>query len=417
MERLVSLLGLVVMIFLAWLMSSHRRRFPWRVVLWGVGLQFGLAALVLNTSPGRLVFDEVGKLFEALLGFVNAGSEFVFGEKYQDFYFAFKVLPTIIFISSLMSVMYYLGLIQPVVKGLAWLMQWTLGTSGAETLSTSANVFMGQTEAPLVIKPYLPGMTLSELNAVMIGGFATISGGLMAVYAEWVPAGHLLTASVISAPAALLIAKVLQPEVDQPATLGTVKLEAPKLGANVIEAAAIGASEGVKLAINVAAMLIAFLAFIAMGDALVQALGDGVAWLSEQITAEDLLHGRDWSLSAALGYAFYPFAWLMGIESKDCLRAGELLGLKMFATEFNAYAQLGQWQEKESTVHLSQRTINILAYALCGFSNFASIGIQIGGLGGMAPERQGDLARLGFRAMLGGTLACMMTACIAGVLT
>jgi len=351
-----------------------------------------------------------------LLGFVNHGSVFVFGPKYEEFYFAFKVLPTIIFVSSLMSVLYYLGLIQPLVKGLAWLMQRTLGTSGAETLSTSANIFMGQTEAPLVVRPYIPGMTISELNAVMIGGFATISGGLMAVYAQWVPAGHLLTASVISAPAALLIAKVLEPETGHPATLGGVTMTLPRHGVNAIEAAAIGASEGVKLAINVAAMLIAFLAFIAMGDAILQSLGDAVAWGCAQLRQPDVLRGRDWSLSGGLGYAFYPLAWLMGIEPKDCLKAGELLGLKMFATEFNAYALLGEWEKSGSGVELSQRTIDIMAYALCGFSNFASIGIQIGGLGGMAPERQGDLARLGLRAMLGGTLACLMTACVAGVL-
>jgi CNT family concentrative nucleoside transporter len=415
-ERLVSLLGLVVMVFLAWLMSSHKRRFPWRVVLWGIGLQFVLAALILRTYPGQIAFAEIGKFFEMLLGFVDHGSKFVFGEKFQDFYFAFKVLPTIIFVSSLMSVLYYLGLIQPVVKTLAWVMQWTLGTSGAETLSTSANVFMGQTEAPLVVRPFIPGMTQSELNAVMIGGFATISGGLMAVYAQWVPAGHLLTASVISAPAALLIAKVMLPETERPATLGTVKMELPRVGVNVVEAAAIGAAEGVKLAINVAAMLIAFLAFIAMGDALLQGLGDAVAWIGEKSVDQDFLRGRDWSLAGLLGYLFYPLAWLLGIEAKDCLRAGELLGLKMFATEFNAYAQLGEWEKSGSGVELSPRTINILAYALCGFSNFASIGIQIGGLGGMAPNRQSDLARLGIRAMLGGTLACLMTACVAGAL-
>jgi concentrative nucleoside transporter, CNT family len=414
--RLVSLFGLVVMILLAWMMSSAKRRFPWRVVAWGLVLQFALAALILRTYPGQLVFEQIGRFFDVLLGFVNHGSVFVFGQRYADFYFAFKVLPTIIFVSSLMSVLYYLGLVQPLVRALAWLMQRTLGTSGAETLSTSANIFMGQTEAPLVVRPYIPGMTLSELNAVMIGGFATISGGLMAVYAQWVPAGHLLTASVISAPAALLIAKVLEPESGQPATLGTVTMTLPGHGVNVIEAAAIGASEGVKLAINVAAMLIAFLAFIAMGDAILQTVGDGVAWLCERLSIPDVLRGREWSLAGGLGYAFYPLAWLMGIESTDCLRAGELLGLKMFATEFNAYAQLGEWRKPGSGVELSERTIDILAYALCGFSNFASIGIQIGGLGGMAPERQSDLARLGLRAMLGGTLACLMTACVAGVL-
>ena len=416
MERLVSFGGLFVMIFLAWLMSSHKGRFPWRIVIWGVALQFVLAALILNTYPGQVAFREIGRFFSAMLSFVDHGSKFVFGERYQEFYIAFKVLPTIIFVSSLMSVLYFLGVIQPLVRAMAWLMQRTLGTSGAETLSTSANVFMGQSEAPLVVKPYIPGMTKSELNAVMVGGFATISGGLMAAYAQWVPAGHLLTASVISAPAALLISKVLQPEVDEPVTMGHVEMTLPRQGVNVIEAAAIGATEGVKLAINVAAMLIAFLAFIAMGDAILQSLGDLVAWLSERWIGSDALHGREWSLSAALGYAFYPLAWLIGIESKDCLRAGELLGLKMFATEFNAYTQLGEWEKPDSGIELAPRTIGILAYALCGFSNFASIGIQIGGLGAMAPERQSDLARLGFRAMLGGTLACLMTACVAGVL-
>lgn len=415
--RATSALGLAVMLLLAWLMSSHKRRFPWRVMLWGLALQLGLAALILRTGPGQAVFVQIGRLFEALLGFVDHGSQFVFGTKYEDFYFAFKVLPTIIFVSSLMSVLYYLGLVQPVVQGMAWLMQRTLGTSGAETLAASANVFMGQTEAPLVVRPYIPHMTVSELNAVMVGGFATISGGLIAVYAQWVPAAHLLTASVISAPAALLIAKILEPETGQPATLGTVRMSLPRRGANVIEAAAIGASEGARLAINVAAMLLAFLALLALVDACLRGVGSGVAWLGEHSALKrDVLGGRQWSLSTGLGYAFAPLAWLMGIEAGDCLKAGELLGLKMFATEFNAYAQLGQWEQPDSGVQLSRRTVSILAYALCGFSNFASIGIQIGGLGGLAPERQSDLARLGLRAMLGGTLACLMTGCVAGLL-
>jgi CNT family concentrative nucleoside transporter len=415
--RATSALGLAVMLLLAWLMSSQRRRFPWRVVLWGLALQLALAALILRTGAGQAVFVQIGRLFEALLGFVDHGSQFVFGAKYEEFYFAFKVLPTIIFVSSLMSVLYYLGLVQPVVQGMAWLMQRTLGTSGAETLAASANVFMGQTEAPLVVRPYIPDMTVSELNAVMVGGFATISGGLIAVYAQWVPAAHLLTASVISAPAALLIAKILEPETGRPATLGTVTMSLPRRGTNVIEAAAIGATEGARLAINVAAMLLAFLALLALVDACLRGVGSGVAWLGEHSAAQrDVLSGRQWSLAAALGYLFAPLAWLMGIEVGDCLRAGELLGLKMFATEFNAYAQLGQWERPDSGVQLSRRTVSILAYALCGFSNFASIGIQIGGLGGLAPERQSDLARLGLRAMLGGTLACLMTGCIAGLL-
>lgn len=415
--RATSAAGLAAMLLLAWLMSSQRRRFPWRVVLWGLALQLLLAAVILRTGPGQAAFVQIGRVFEALLGFVDHGSRFVFGPQYDQFYFAFKVLPTIIFVSSLMSVLYYLGLIQPVVQGMAWLMQRTLGTSGAETLAASANVFMGQTEAPLVVRPYIPQMTVSELNAVMVGGFATISGGLIAVYAQWVPAAHLLTASVISAPAALLIAKILEPETQKPATLGTVQISLPRRGVNLIEAAAIGASEGARLAINVAAMLLAFLALLALVDASLKALGEAAAWAGEHsFWQRDLLGGRHWSLSAALGYLFAPLAWLMGIEAGDCLRAGELLGLKMFATEFNAYAQLGQWERPDSGVQLSRRTVAILAYALCGFANFASIGIQIGGLGGLAPERQSDLARLGLRAMLGGTLACLMTGCVAGLL-
>jgi CNT family concentrative nucleoside transporter len=415
--RAISAAGLGVMLLLAWLMSSQRRQFPWRVVGWGLALQLGLAALILRTNPGQAAFVLIGQVFEALLGFVDHGSQFVFGTKYEDFYFAFKVLPTIIFVSALMSILYHLGLIQPVVQGMAWLMQWTLGTSGAETLAASANIFMGQTEAPLVVRPYIPQMTVSELNAVMVAGFATISGGLIAVYSQWVPAAHLLTASVISAPAALLIAKVMEPETQRPATLGRVTIDLPRRGVNVIEAAAIGAAEGARLAINVAAMLLAFLALLAMLDAGLKTLGQAAAWLGEQsVWQKDVLAGRDWSLSAALGYLFAPLAWLMGIEPRDCLRAGELLGLKMFATEFNAYAQLGQWEQPGSGVELSPRTVSIVAYALCGFSNFASIGIQIGGLGGLAPERQSDLARLGLRAMLGGTLACLMTGCVAGLL-
>jgi CNT family concentrative nucleoside transporter len=292
-------------------------------------------------------------------------------------------------------------------------MQKLMGVSGAESLSASANVFLGQTEAPLLVKPYIAEMTLSELNAVMIGGFANISGSLIAAFSSrefGLSAGHLITASVISAPASLLVAKVLVPETARPATLGIVTTEPPPAGANLIEAAAIGAADGVRLAINVAAMLIAFIALIAMLDSAIH----GIGWGVEKMAGSDL--GLQWSLSALLGYLFAPIAWLIGIESQDCLAAGQLLGKKMFANEFVAYAELARWKQSDSPVHLSTRSVTIMTYALCGFANFSSIGIQIGGLGGMAPQRQSDIARLGLRAMLGGTIVNCMMGCIAGVL-
>jgi CNT family concentrative nucleoside transporter len=399
----VSLLGYAVFLLLAWLMSSHKFRVPWRVVLLGTALQFVLAMLVLKTVPGKLLFSAIGDGFTMLLDFVDAGSSFVFGPQFKDFYFAFKVLPTIIFFSSLTSILYYLGVMQIVVKGMARLMQWTLGTSAAETLSASANIFVGQTEAPLLVRPYISSMTRSELHAVMVGGFATIAGGVLAAFVGMgIDAGHLVTASVISAPAALVISKLMMPETELPVTLGNAIKDPPKQGENLLDAAAIGATEGMKLALNVAAMLLVFLALIAMVD-------KGIA-----ITGS--LFSQEWSLKVGLGYAFAPVAWLMGIEWNDCLPAGQLLGLKMATTEFVAYQELSEWLKPDSAVTLQPRTTAIMTYALCGFSNFASIGIQIGGLGQMAPNRQPDLARLGFRAMIGGTLACCLTACVAGAI-
>ncbi|HZN36776.1 MAG TPA: nucleoside transporter C-terminal domain-containing protein [Pirellulaceae bacterium] len=413
MERAISFAGYFVMIGVAWCLSGDKRRFPWRVVIVGTLLQFALAVVILDTRPGRIAFAAIGDAFRWVSDLTDVGSKFVFGDRFLEHPFAFKVLPTIIFFSSLAAILYYLGIMQLVVKGMAVVMQRFMGVSGAEALSASANVFLGQTEAPLLVKPYIAGMTLSELNAVMIGGFANISGSLIAAFSAkefGLDPGHLVTASVISAPASLLIAKVLVPETEQPATLGKVKMEAPPQGANLIEAAAIGAADGVKLAINVAAMLIAFIALIAMLDAAVQAIGIGLARSTGWTAA------AGWTLSGLLGYLFSPFAWIMGIETRDCLRAGELLGKKMFANEFVAYTQLAKWKEESSSVQLSPRTITIMTYALCGFANFSSIGIQIGGLGGMAPERQSDIARLGLRAMLGGTIVNFMMGCIAGVL-
>ncbi|MDE2814260.1 MAG: NupC/NupG family nucleoside CNT transporter [Gemmatimonadota bacterium] len=410
MERLISLFGLVVMLALVFAMSADRRKVDLRLVAAGVGLQFLLALLVLKTGPGQALFSYIGAFFTALLNYVDAGSSFVFGEAFGEHFFAFKVLPTIIFFSALMGVLYHLGLVQYVVAAFAWVMQRTLRTSGAESLAAAANIFVGQTEAPLVVRPYVASMTRSELMALMVGGFATIAGGVLAAFVGLgIDAGHLVAASVISAPAALLIAKVMQPEVEESKTLGQVSIEVERTATNVVEAAANGTLDGLRLALNVAAMLIAALGLIALVDGVLGLLGQGVGYMLG-------MEGLEWSLSAALGYLFAPFAWLMGIEAKDCLLAGELLGKKMVANEFVSYVQLSQWIQPGSGVELSQRSVIILTYALCGFANFSSIGIQIGGIGGIAPERRRDLARLGFRAMLGGSLACFMTACVAGIL-
>ena len=410
MERLISLFGLLVMIALAFAMSADRRKVDRRLVAAGVGLQFLLALLVLKTGPGQVLFGYIGAFFTALLNYVDAGSSFVFGEAFGEHFFAFKVLPTIIFFSALMGVLYHLGLVQYAVAAFAWVMQRTLRTSGAESLAAAANIFVGQTEAPLVVRPYVASMTRSELMALMVGGFATIAGGVLAAFVGLgIDAGHLVAASVISAPAALLVAKIMQPEVEAPKTLGKISVEIERTATNVVEAAANSTLDGLRLALNVAAMLIAALGLIALVDGALGLLGQCVGYILG-------MEGLEWSLSAALGYLFAPFAWLMGIEAKDCLLAGELLGKKMVANEFVSYVQLSQWIQPGSGVELSQRSVVILTYALCGFANFSSIGIQIGGIGGIAPERRRDLARLGFRAMLGGSLACFMTACVAGIL-
>ena len=398
------------MVGIAWLLSSHKTRINLPLVVGGLFLQFVFALAILRTRPGHLIFKAMGDFFTEILNAVDAGSRMVFGENFTEFYFAFKVLPTIVFFSSLMAILYHLGIVQKVVLFFAILMQWTLRTSGAESLSAAANIFVGQTEAPLVIRPYVQSMTQSELMAVMVGGFATIAGGVLAAYhGMGIDAGHLITASVISAPAALLIAKVMVPETEQPKTLGRVSLEVERKTVNVVDAAATGAADGLKLALNVAAMLIAFLALISLLDA-------GLGWTGKLVGASFGFPDLELSLALILGYLFWPFAWLMGIEAKDCFHAGELLGLKMAATEFVAYERLGRWLQSDSEVQLTERTVVILTYALCGFANFGSIGIQLGGIGGIAPERRSDLARLGIRAMLGGTLAAFMTACVVGIL-
>ena len=409
MERVISMLGLVVMIGLAWAMSEHKKQVKLRVVWGGLLLQLVLAVFILKTSIGAAIFQSIGDFFTATLGFVDAGTSLVFGEEYLHHFFAFKVLPTIIFFSSLMSILYYLGIIQKVVEAFAWVMQRTLGTSGSETLAAAANIFVGQTEAPLMVRPYISSMTKSELMALMVGGFATIAGGVLVAYVGMgIDAGHLVAASVISAPAALLISKLMIPETEQSVTLGHVELAVEEKHANVIDAATKGALDGMKLTLNVVAMLIAFLGLVALVDAILGLVGE---W-----TGALFGYNWHWSLAALFGYVFAPFAYLLGIPWSDCFYAGELLGKKMVLNEFIAYAQMMEWSQPDSGVVLSERSTLILTYALCGFANFGSVGIQIGGIGGIAPERRAELAILGIRAMIGGTLAMMMTACVAGIL-
>jgi CNT family concentrative nucleoside transporter len=412
MERLISFVGLFVMMGLAWLMSAHKKRVSMRVVVGGLLLQIVFAFLVLKTAPGRWVFQTSGDIVTTMLSYVDEGSKFVFGPNFKQTFFAFSVLPTIVFFSALMSILYYLGVMQFVVKYMAIAMQKTLGTSGAESLSTAANIFVGQTEAPLVIKPFIAKMTDSELMAIMVGGFATIAGGVLAAFVGMgINATDLMTASVLAAPATLVIAKIMQPEVDEPVTKGDMNYDVEVTADNLVHAASEGAADGVKLAINVAGMLIAFMALIAMGNGLLGWVGDQFNFYVRGIAYAD---SPNWSIEWILSYLFYPLAWIMGIESKDCAPAGELLGLRLIASEFNAYERLSGWLDT-GTVALTDRSVALITYALCGFATFASIGIQIGGIGPLAPERTKDIARLGLRAMLGGNLASFMTACVAGV--
>lgn len=439
--RLVSFLGLVVLLVIAWLLSTDRRVIQWRVVLWGTALQFVFALLILRTAVGAAAFQAINDVVVALLGFTVEGARFLFGNLVQNSvpvvpadgsapagtalvantgaFFAFNVLPTIIFFSSLMTVLYYLGVMQAIVKGVAWVMLRTLRTSGAETLAAAANIFVGQTEAPLLIKPFVASMTMSELMAVMTAGFATVAGGVMAAYVGMLIAhfpdiaGHLVAASVMSAPAALVIAKLMVPESEEPVTRGTLRIEVENPDANVIDAAARGAGEGLTLALNVGAMLLAFIALIALVNAL-------LGWFGDLTHLTDLLRNWGWladgqrlTLEAVFGWLFAPLAWIMGVPWEDATTVGSLIGVKTVLNEFVAYLQLSALLAEGA---LSPRSVVIATYALCGFANFSSIAIQIGGIGGIAPSRRSDLSRLGLRAMIGGTLAAFMTATVAGML-
>jgi CNT family concentrative nucleoside transporter len=413
MERLISVVGMAVMVLLAYAISYNRKSFPWRVVIWGTALQLVFAFIILWTRPGVVAFDWLGRQITAFLGFTKYGTEFLFGNlvkpEYQStfgFQFAFGILPTIIYFSAVMSIAYHLGLMQKVVEGIAIVMAKTMGTSGSESLSCSANIFVGQTEAPLLIRPFISSATRSELLTIMCGGFATVAGGVLAGYILMgIPAKHLLAASVMSAPAAIVMGKIILPEREESVTKGHVKVPVEKVASNVIEAAAAGAADGLKLALNVGAMLIAFIALIALINAIFGIIHNALASIGFPYFPSEL--------RVLFGWIFYPLSFLMGVPVKDCIEFGNLLGTKISINEFVAYVHLGDLIKSGG---MSERGITIATYALCGFANFSSIAIQIGGIGGIAPERRGDLAKLGLRAMFGGALASWMTATVAGML-
>ena len=423
-QILFGLFGLVTLIGIAWLFSNNKRQVDWKLVLIGVTLQIAFAAFVLLTPGGKDMFDWLSRGFVKLLGFTEVGAQFIFGDLAKSekfgFVFAFQVLPTIIFFAALMGVLYHLGVMQAIVRVMAWAITKVMRVSGAETTSVCASVFIGQTEAPLTIRPYLPRMTQSELLTVMIGGMAHIAGGVLAAYVAMLGgddpvqqafyAKHLLAASIMAAPATLVIAKILVPEVDEPLTRGTVKMEIEKNTSNVIDAAAGGAADGIRLAINVGGMLLAFIALIALINA-------PLTWLGE-VTGLAAALGRPTDLATLLGYVLAPIAWVIGVPWVDATTVGALIGTKVVLNEFVAYIGLSDIiAGKVPGVTLTDQGRLIATYALCGFANFSSIAIQIGGIGGLAPERRADLARFGMRAVLGGSLATFMTATIAGVLS
>jgi len=416
----MSLLGWAAMIAVAWAISSNRRRFPWRTVLWGIGLQFLLALLILKTPGGAALFEFAGKVVQKLIQFSTEGTKFVFGPLADEdllgkafgpdhkLVFAILVSGTVIIVSALSALFYHWGILQRVVRAVAWVMRLALGTSGSETLSAAANIFMGQTEAPLVIRPYIPNMTRSELMTIMVCGMAHIAGGVAAVYAAMGmaagypnTAGHLLTASVLNCPAALLIAKIMLPETEQSETAGRAPAAVPRTTANGIEAICRGAADGFQLSLNIVAMLIAFIAIIALANYLV----------GYPQTHRGVQHPV--TLQNIFGWINAPFAFLMGVPLQDCVGIGQILGERIVLNEFVGYLDLTSPATHQA---LDPRSFTIATYALCGFANFSSIAIQVGGIGSLAPGRRGEMAGLGLRAMIGGLLAAYMTASLAGFL-
>ncbi len=417
MQRFTGLLGLLFILGVAYLMSSHKRAIKPRILFWGIGLQVTFAILVLRTDFGKL-FQGIGAGVNAMLNYSEAGSVFLFGPlgtqngPFADFlrssaagsgvFFAFQVLPIVIFIASFFAILYYVGVMQIVVKGMAIAMQKIMGASGAESLNVAASIFMGQTEAPLTIRPFIAGLTQSELFTIMVSGMAHVSGAVMVAYVKiaGVHIEHLLTAVIMTAPATIMLAKIVMPEVDKPATAGRVDVRLEKTAVNVIDAAAQGAGDGLHLALNIGAMLIAFLSLIAM-------LNGILGW----VHTLPYLGWLPGSLQQILGLIFAPLAWLLGVAWNDCASIGNLLGTRLVLNEFVAFLDLGKMQAQ-----LDPHSFTIATYALCGFANFSSIAIQIGGIGALAPSRKPDLARLGLRAVATGSMANFMSACIAGML-
>lgn len=402
--RFVPLLGIITMLAIAFLFSTDRKAVSGRVIAWGLGLQFLFALLVLETPYGRIAFEKMGYGVNKLLSFATEGSRFVFGPlgvspNSIGFIFAFQVLPTIIFVAALFAVLYYLGVMQVIVALFARMMTRVMNASGAESLNVAASVFMGQTEAPLTIRPFLNQMTRSELMTVMTSGMAHVSGGIMAAYIAFgIEARHLLTAVIMTAPGTIMISKIFVPETEEPKTRGKVTLVTEKPDANILDAAARGTIDGLHLALNVAAMLISFLALVALLNFVLGKAGDVVR-----------MPGL--SLQQILGWVFAPFAFLVGIPWRDAMQVGSLMGTRMVLNELIAFSELGKLKGV-----LEPRSFTIATFALCGFANISSVGIQIGGIGALAPERKHELAKLGFRAMIAGTMANFISACIAGIL-
>jgi concentrative nucleoside transporter, CNT family len=406
MGRFTGVLGMAVILALAWLFSTNRRAIKLKTIAWGLGLQLVLGFFVLRSDTGRWLFEQAGKYATKLLSFSYVGSSFVFGELGKNnsslgLIFALQVLPTIIFIAAFFAVLYHIGVMQLIIRLAAWIMTRVMGASGAESLNVAASIFMGQTEAPLTIRPFLPKLTKSELMCVMTSGMAHISGGMMAAYMKvgGAEAKHLLTAVIMTAPGTLLMAKMLVPETEEPLTAGRVEMPPMEKESNVLGAISRGTVDGLHLALNVGAMLITFLALLALLNAMMGWTHSHIAWFP-------------YSLQQIFGWVLAPVAWLIGVPWHDSAAIGNLLGTRMVLNEFVAFAQLGTMKDV-----LDPRSFTIATFALCGFANFSSIGIQIGGIGALAPEQRGQLARFGIRAMLAGTMANLMSAAIVGMLT
>ncbi|MDG1570930.1 nucleoside transporter C-terminal domain-containing protein [Robiginitalea sp. M366] len=421
-------LGMLVILLLAWAFSARRKQINWKTVGIGLGLQLLLAIGILKVPAVQWFFNVLGSFFNSILEFTAAGSTFLFGNLMDlenaniGYVFAFQILPTIIFFSALTSVLYYLGIIQVVVKAMAWLLTRFLGISGPESLSVAGNIFLGQTEAPLLIKAYLEKMNRSEMLLVMVGGMATVAGGVLAAYIGFLGgsdpalrlefARHLIAASVMAAPGAIVVSKMLQPQTE-PIDV-TIEVSSEKIGSNLLDAIANGTTEGLKLAVNVGAMLLVFVAFIAMLNGILDLVGGATSlngWIAEHSPYDSL------SLEAILGVVFAPLMWLIGVDSADILQMGQLLGIKLAASEFVGYIQLAELKDVTSGTHLGyQKSIIMATYMLCGFANFASIGIQIGGIGSLAPGQRKTLSEFGMKAVLGGTLASLLSATMAGMI-